>query len=162
MFAWFSHSLSSTVCGVCQVFFFFSTPGIYSWGVMMKPCGPNNQQAEVKRGQRHNNTSTALWLHHSLDYTGGCSCHLRARFCVKTDWWQGNTRRLGHTRRSTRADKAVCGGWGVWIGCKKLQFHWVKQRNEQQQTATFTGNWHFLSSLIGKKQTDSSTCGIHQ
>lgn len=115
MLAWFS--LSSTVWRVSGVFFFFSIPSIYSWVLIMKPCSPNNQPAEMKRGQRNNSTSTMLWLHKSVKYTCAWSC--QPAFNVKTDRWQSNTRWVGHTRRSTWADKAVCGGWGVWIVCKK-------------------------------------------
>lgn len=99
----------------------------------MKPCGPDDQQAEMKRGQetRQHFCTAVTTSAGGIQLTGSCRTSL-SKYSDDGLMWVGLTQ-----SRSAWADEAVsvC----VWslrcLECvqKKLQFHWVKLRNEQQQ-----------------------------
>lgn len=92
----------------------------------MKPCGPNNQQAEMKRGQETQQHICS-------------SCRQQAHFNVKTDRWHSNAIDEWVTLEGLHGLTKLCVEAEVFSLCaKSCSFieHWVKLRTEQQQTAT--------------------------
>ena len=132
-------------CDVFQVF--LSIAGIYSWVVIMKACGPNNQQAEMKRGQRHNNTSSTL-----CEYINLWKTLVAAAVISRPDFTSKQTDDRATQDESTCADKAVCVEAGVWIVCKKAALS--SSHNEKLQVYC-----HFSGE---EKEGRQPLCGIHQ
>lgn len=125
---------------------FLSIAGIYSWVVIMKACGPNNQQAEMKRGQRHNNTSSTLCEYINLWIT-----LVAAAVISRPDFKSKQTDDRVTQDESTCADKAVCVEAGVWIVCKKAAL-----------SSSQTEKWNCRFTDISqdkKKREDSSFVG---
>lgn len=107
----------------------------------------------MKRGQRHNNTSATQWLHQSL----------AAGIISKSTWTSKQTDDMASfiewvTQEALhgliRLSAAVCGGWGVSIVCKKLQFHDSNWDVSSSKKVTDIFKWFANSSTgLGEEKT---------